>query len=103
MGKESEPGSCARNSKDITSAPKSTEIMGNPAGKIFPSFLVVGCGSIGRRHACNLLSLGAREIAVFDASRERRKQLASELGVDTVENLEQGWEHKPDVVIIALP
>jgi len=77
--------------------------MGNPAGKIFPSFLVVGCGSIGRRHACNLLSLGAREIAVFDASRERRKQLASELGVDTVENLEQGWERKPDVVIIALP
>ena len=77
--------------------------MGNPVGKIFPSFLVVGCGSIGRRHARNLLSLGAREIAVFDASPERRNQLACELGVDAVENLEQGWERKPDVVIIALP
>ncbi len=77
--------------------------MGNPVGKIFPSVLVVGCGSIGRRHARNLLSLGAREIAVFDASPERRNHLACELGVDAVENLDQGWERKPDVVIIALP
>lgn len=77
--------------------------MDNPVGKTLPSFLVVGGGSIGRRHARNLLSLGACEVAVFDASRERCTQLASELGVDTVENLEQGWERKPDVVIVALP
>jgi len=77
--------------------------MDNPVGKTLPSFLVLGCGSIGRRHASNLVSLGVREIAVFDVSRERCKQLASELGVDAVEMLEQGWERKPDVVIIALP
>jgi len=68
-----------------------------------PSFLVIGCGSIGRRHAANLVSLGARNVTIFDPAEERRRRLASELGLDAVHSLDQAWERKPDAVIIAVP
>jgi len=41
-------------------------------------FLVVGTGSVGRRHAKNLASLGAR-VACFDPRADRLEQLRAEL------------------------
>lgn len=43
--------------------------------------LVVGCGSIGRRHARNAAALGA-EVALCDPSMERMHELAAEIGTD---------------------
>jgi len=66
-------------------------------------FLIVGCGSIGRRHIRNLLNLGVKEIVAFDVRPAQRRDVTTALGVDTVERLESAWEREPDVVIVAAP
>jgi predicted dehydrogenase len=45
---------------------------------------VVGCGSIGSRHARNLRTLGAPELALCDLDGARAERLATELGVRVV-------------------
>lgn len=42
--------------------------------------MVVGCGSIGRRHALNLKSLGIKQIALCDLDKSRLDTLSGELG-----------------------
>jgi predicted dehydrogenase len=66
-------------------------------------FLVIGCGSIGRRHARNLRDLGVKDILVFDPERDRSAQLAHEYEVLRVETLEQAYEHRPGAVLICAP
>ncbi len=66
-------------------------------------FLIVGCGSIGKRHIRNLLSLGVKELVAFDVRAERRRDVTTELGVETVERLESGLEREPDALIVAAP
>ena len=44
-----------------------------------PHLLVIGAGSVGRRHAANLAALGCR-ISAVDPREDRLAQLASELG-----------------------
>jgi predicted dehydrogenase len=68
-----------------------------------PRFLVIGCGSIGKRHIQNLRALGVSEISAFDTRADRREEVTSTLGVRTVENLEAAWELAPQVAIIAAP
>src|SRR5262245_5540203 len=60
------------------------------AGCAYPSpgtgrmkFLVVGAGSIGKRHAANLLALGAGEIVVVDSRADRRQEVERRFGVRT--------------------
>lgn len=67
--------------------------------------LVVGTGSIGRRHARNLMSLGIREIALCDNQPERLHQIADELKIDVTYF---DYQHslstfKPDVVFVCTP
>lgn len=66
-------------------------------------FLIVGCGSIGKRHIRNLLNLGVKELIAFDVRAERRRDVTTELGVETVERLESGLEREPDALIVAAP
>jgi predicted dehydrogenase len=47
-------------------------------------FLVVGCGSIGSRHAANLVALGARHLALADLDVERARRLAERVGAAAV-------------------
>ena len=42
--------------------------------------IVVGCGSIGSRHARNLRALGVERVALCDLDRARAERLAAELG-----------------------
>jgi predicted dehydrogenase len=65
--------------------------------------LIVGCGSIGRRHAKNLLALGMRDVMAFDAQAERRSEAAAELAVRTVGSLEEAWERRPEIALVAVP
>lgn len=44
-------------------------------------FLVIGCGSIGERHICNLLSLSHGDILVLDKDRIRMERLVDKYGV----------------------
>ncbi len=70
----------------------------------FPErFLVIGCGSIGRRHIANLLKLGCEKIMAFDIREDRRRDVESGLGVETVDDLEEGWRWTPQVAIICVP
>ena len=66
--------------------------------------LVVGCGSIGRRHARNLKSLGVRQLGFCDTSpealRQCREELTGEVFGDYGEALEK---FKPDMVLICTP
>ncbi len=66
-------------------------------------FLVIGCGSIGRRHIGNLVTLQAGEIKAFDLQEDRRRDVMSQFEVETVSDLSQAWKHHPDVVLITTP
>ena len=65
-------------------------------------FLIVGFGSIGRRHFRNLLTLGEKDILFYRTNNSTLddKELADYL-VET--DLESALAHKPDAVIIANP
>ncbi len=69
-------------------------------------FLIAGCGSIGRRHAINLKTLGIKEFVLCDINKERLKRLRHELEGCTVtltDRLDRGLEEVPDAAVIATP
>src|ERR1700728_897460 len=66
--------------------------------------LVVGCGSIGRRHAKNLKTLGALQIGFCDTNAEALKKCSEEVsGSIFSDYIEALLEFKPDVVLICTP
>ena len=66
--------------------------------------LVVGCGSIGRRHARNLKSLGVRQLGFCDTSPEALKQCCEELHGEVFRDYGEALEKfAPDVVLICTP
>lgn len=65
--------------------------------------LVVGCGSIGKRHIKNLLALRAGDITAFDSQAARRDEVAATMGVATVDGLQSAWALRPEVCVIAAP
>jgi len=66
-------------------------------------FLVVGCGSIGKRHIRNLLEVGVKNVVAFDIQPSRREEVRGRLGVTVVDALEEAWEYGPKVAVIAVP
>jgi len=68
------------------------------------SALVVGFGSIGRRHARILRELGLAGIWVCDPLPEMRARARDEFGIEQVhESYEDGLSAKPDTVFICSP
>jgi len=68
------------------------------------SVLVAGCGSIGRRHAGVLRSLGVRDIRVCDPDTTQRKTLAGEGPVSReYAAFESALQDDPDTVLICTP
>lgn len=66
-------------------------------------FLVVGAGSIGTRHARNLLALG-HEVAGWDASPHRIERARAEIpGFVGAAGLEAGLACRPDAVLVCTP
>ena len=65
--------------------------------------LVIGCGSIGRRHTRNLRDLGVTDVFVFDLDKDRSARLAAEYQVKQAESLEQAYERPPDAALICAP
>ena len=66
-------------------------------------WLIVGAGSIGRRHLGNLQALGQRELCVVDPDAAARQQAEQQYGALAVADLEAGLARRPDAVIIATP
>lgn len=65
--------------------------------------LVVGCGSIGKRHLQNLRVLGVSDLGVVESDNERRERAASELGAATFAELSEGLRRSPEFVVVATP
>ena len=62
---------------------------------------VLGCGSIGRRHIANLLTLGVEDVLAYDPVANRRGEIEDRFGIPTVDTIEQGWKASPNAVLIA--
>ena len=66
-------------------------------------FLVTGCGSIGRRHISNLLTIGNIEIIAHDLNPDGRNKVKELFGINAYENYEDALAADPDTVIVATP
>jgi len=66
-------------------------------------FLVVGCGSIGKRHLGNLKSLSAGKLTAYDAKSERREEVGERYGITTFPSFEEAMWSKPDAVLVCTP
>ncbi len=64
---------------------------------------MLGCGSIGRRHARNLRALGRTDLVLFDAVPAAARQLAEELDARAVSTVDDVWALAPQVVVVATP
>jgi predicted dehydrogenase len=73
------------------------------SGKDKRRILVVGCGSIGKRHIGNLLALKAGEVVAFDVREERRVEVEKRWNIESVTSLEEAFEQKPHAAVIATP
>ena len=66
--------------------------------------LIAGCGSIGKRHARVLRSLGAANLGACDPVAEQRQALAAESpNVQTYDSYDAGLGDRPDAVVICTP
>ena len=63
--------------------------------------LVIGCGSIGRRHAANAARLA--QVAVTDIVPERAAETAKALGLAYHASLDEALAAKPNAVVVATP
>jgi predicted dehydrogenase len=63
--------------------------------------LVVGCGSIGRRHAAN--AAAAATLGVFDANVDVARACAALTGATFHPNLDDAFAWKPQAVVVATP
>lgn len=65
--------------------------------------LIVGCGSVGKRHIRNLRALEAGDIIAHDAKPERCYEVEQEYGVQTYNNLDEALTQKPEVALVCTP
>jgi len=65
--------------------------------------LIVGCGSIGKRHIRNLLTLSDVEIIACDPQQERRDEVTKNFSIETIESIGEAWLRKPHICIVAAP
>jgi predicted dehydrogenase len=75
----------------------------NLKSKKQPRFLVIGCGSIGKRHIGNLRALGAADMLAFDIRADRRHDVSSTFGIEALASLEAAWSYEPEVVLVTVP
>lgn len=64
---------------------------------------ILGCGSIGRRHARNLTTLGQNDLVLFDPDPAARIALEGAPSVLFVETLEEIWRSHPEVILVTSP
>ena len=65
--------------------------------------LIVGCGSIARRHAANLKALGVKRVLAYDPDPSRVEHMRRELGCEPVISVKAGLDARPGAVLICTP
>ncbi|HOZ45351.1 MAG TPA: Gfo/Idh/MocA family oxidoreductase, partial [Candidatus Hydrogenedentes bacterium] len=66
-------------------------------------FLIVGCGSMGKRRARCLRQLGFDQIAAVDPRIDRRAEIAERSGVDVYETFEAALACAPEFALLCVP
>jgi len=66
-------------------------------------FLVIGCGSIGRRHLRNLKALGVEKLIAFDPSPENLAKAREETGAEIFNDFDKVLNQDIDVCFICSP
>lgn len=66
-------------------------------------FLIVGCGSMGRRRARCLRRMGKDHIAAVDLREDRRHEIVEQSHVDPYATLDEALEAGADFVLICVP
>jgi predicted dehydrogenase len=66
-------------------------------------FLVVGCGSIGKRHIGNLRQLGVEDVVATDAREDRRLEVETRFGISTFPDLAGALDKDVQVALICTP
>ena len=68
------------------------------------SLLIVGCGSIGKRHARVLSGIGVRDLRACDPIAEQRESLHAQVpSVRMYDAYDAGLNDRPDAVLICTP
>ena len=57
-------------------------------------FLVVGCGSIGKRHIGNLKLLSAGEVIAYDTREDRCNEVKQEYGVQVFSDFDEAMQQE---------
>lgn len=65
--------------------------------------LVIGYGSIGKRHISNLKNLGVDNILAQDADKQRYAEVRKKFGLKVYEKLSDCFQTHIDVAVIAVP
>lgn len=65
--------------------------------------LIVGCGSIGKRHARNLRALGVQDLLLFDPNKDRAEAVAHEIAARSVPFVEQAYGESPNLALVCAP
>ena len=65
--------------------------------------LVIGCGSIGRRHLGNLRRLGEEDLLAMDPGLDRLKSAVQDFGAQGFSSMEQALDQKPEVALVCSP
>lgn len=65
--------------------------------------LVVGCGSIGSRHARNLSTFQDVDVVAYDVKEERAVELADEIDAQTTSSLKAAFDSGVDCVLVCTP
>lgn len=67
------------------------------------SALVVGAGSIGRRHLSNLKQLGLTKLSACDPNPDRLAYVKEHFRAESFPNIDEGLSARPDIVLICSP
>jgi len=65
--------------------------------------LVVGGGSIGRRHLANLKTLGVTDLEVCEVDPSKLEELVRTFGLRGFAQFPAALDHRPDVVLVCTP
>jgi predicted dehydrogenase len=71
--------------------------------KVPQSALVVGAGSIGRRHLSNLKQLGLSKLSACDPNPDRLAYVLKNFQAESFPDIETGLKTKPEIVLICTP
>lgn len=65
-------------------------------------FLIIGCGSIGKRHISNLIKIGYTNIEIFDSDISRMEDIKKNFTIKTSNNVFESIKYN-DIILICTP